>query len=351
MPEPLPSPANTPKGIATRRRSGFHPPYDPLQIVTWMLYPLILAHYFAFLMWLLWSETAQIVLTILYGIFAIALGVCVYKTCSIDPSDDSLCEISSPTPGDQIYCYFCELNVHNSSKHCRFCDKCVLQFDHHCKWLNTCIGKKNYAWFLGVVVSSLLLTSENLALSIAILADAFGHEDSFEARLEHHDLQHFLGTDLTLLSVQVIIIVSVAVFTLLVGLIVQLAGFHTMLIYRQMTTYEFIVHEQKRLRDKEADHLARGLDTSQRRRIEDQALMTAATQAAAKHTAKQTASSGSSTGQPSHLHSSMNATSTVTRREDDLSYRSSTSGIAIGSFAEEGNMEMVIPGSSAHSLV
>lgn len=140
-------------GIATRRKNGFERPLDYLQICTWLLYPLILTHYFSFLYFLLWNNLAsKVVLTVLFCVFAVLSFISVVCTCSIDPADDALCRISQlpqqNSDENQIYCYLCEIHVHQSSKHCRYCDKCVTRFDHHCKWLNTCIGEKNYGYFL-----------------------------------------------------------------------------------------------------------------------------------------------------------------------------------------------------------
>lgn len=56
-------------------------------------------------------------------------------------------KVNDTAGNDTVYCYICEENVCEHSKHCRYCNKCVQRFDHHCKWLNTCIGEKNYRCF------------------------------------------------------------------------------------------------------------------------------------------------------------------------------------------------------------
>jgi palmitoyltransferase len=153
-----------------RRRNGFEKPWHILQIGTWILYPIILLHYFAFLMPLIWTHpAAQAFLTFFFCLTSIVAVYAAYKTCSVDPADDALhpenveyiCDclrgsgakssISDSNNRDekkdeQIYCYLCETHVFESSKHCRFCNKCVQRFDHHCKWLNTCVGEKNYRY-------------------------------------------------------------------------------------------------------------------------------------------------------------------------------------------------------------
>eukprot|EP01031_Cornospumella_fuschlensis_P028143 gene28143-33984_t len=272
-------------GIATRRKNGFERPWDVLQIVTWAMYPLILSHYFAFLYFLLWDLATKIVITILYGLFALSLAVAVYFTCSTDPADDALCQVKTvkvAAEEEEVYCYFCEINVHNSSKHCRFCDKCVYVFDHHCKWLNTCVGGKNYKFFLAVVSCALLLTGTNLALSAALMVYSFAYANHFHDRVDGL-LYTFLGTRLSAVAVQAILVVSVAVFLALVGMIVQLFGFHMMLIYRKMSTYEFIVSEQKRLRDRAAQKLQKQAEMQQRRRQEDQEIASSSMAIAKSH--------------------------------------------------------------------
>lgn len=146
-----------------KRRNGIERPWHWLQIATWALYPVILLHYFAFLLPLLWNHTAdQVIITLFFCIASVCAAVAAYATCTIDPADDAIVDTSVQTcfnhrknPGSdenksqnsaeaKIYCYYCEIHVFESSKHCRFCNKCVQRFDHHCKWLNTCVGSKNY---------------------------------------------------------------------------------------------------------------------------------------------------------------------------------------------------------------
>ena len=155
-----------------RRKNGLEKPWHKLQIATWVLYPTILLHYFAFLLPLLWNHIAdQVIVTFVFCLSSVTAAVCAYITCTLDPSDSALLsadelakntacgyscvqsknEVSDSTTQSsepKIYCYLCEIHVFESSKHCRFCKKCVHRFDHHCKWLNTCVGSKNYRLFI-----------------------------------------------------------------------------------------------------------------------------------------------------------------------------------------------------------
>jgi len=230
-----------------------------------MLFPLILAQYYAFLLPLLWAGLDVIVsLTTLYTCFAIGTIVSVYFTVGTDPIDDSCSnsndghriEQNEAGSSSSIHCYLCEKDVHASSKHCRECDKCVLRFDHHCKWLNTCIGAKNYLYFLSIIVTVTLLTLESLSISIALLVEAFAFSELLMHRVNrHHHLVHLIGSQLSIGAIIGLLIASILVLLAVVVMLLQLGSFHIVLLYRGLTTYDFIVMEQKRLRDKEQERI------------------------------------------------------------------------------------------------
>jgi palmitoyltransferase len=233
----------------TLRKNGLQWPPHKLQILTWILFPLVLAHFYGFLRPLIWfTDSLGIALIVLFTVSSVAAVIFGYLTCLIDPSDDSI--IHGQVPGidktQTVYCYLCESNVDKSSKHCRYCQKCVTRFDHHCKWLNTCVGSKNYFYFLGAVFSIGTLTSISLALSIAYLVEIFAFESRVVIRLEGSDAHPTLDS----VGVKVISVISVALLLPLVGLVYQLMGFHCMLLLSNITTYEFIVQEQKRQRER-----------------------------------------------------------------------------------------------------
>lgn len=246
------------------RKNGLQWPPHKLQVATWVLFPLLVVHYFGFLRPLIWlPDSLGIFITILFTVMCVLAVVFGYITCAIDPADDSLLNedgthktnnknlsnmpASGSTQGDTtIYCYLCESNVDKSAKHCRYCQKCVTRFDHHCKWLNTCVGAKNYKYFLVSIFSVCVFTSITLGLSIGYTIEVFAFQDDIIKRLDDTGEEHAI----TVNFLKGLSIISAVIMLPLVALVYQLVGFHFMLIYQGITTYEFIVLEQKRQRDR-----------------------------------------------------------------------------------------------------
>lgn len=233
------------------RKNGFQRPWHLLQILTWMIYPCLLLHYYVFLMTLLWDNIGvRVAITLFFSLCSVIALVAAYITCDINPADDAVlnkkAEYSEP---GRVFCYLCETHVHSTSKHCKYCDKCVLNFDHHCKWLNTCVGNKNYRFFLLLIVAVGGITTLSLTLSLIYFVELFLYPTSFLLRVDRASV--WLSRDLVL----GVLVVSLLVLLGLVAMVFQLLGFHAMLAYRGMTTYDFIVFEQRRQRERAAEKL------------------------------------------------------------------------------------------------
>jgi palmitoyltransferase len=125
----------------------------------------------------------------------------------------------------EFYCQICEACIHQSTKHCYPCNKCVEEFDHHCKWLNNCIGKRNYGPF-----RDLLFSYNTYQLSfIYILVKIFVNWITMDPEAQTQSQANY------------VIIATLAVLNTL-GLIpvAMLLGFHIMLWFKGMRTYDYI---------------------------------------------------------------------------------------------------------------
>lgn len=243
------------------RSNGFETPFDPHQVATWVAFVLLMGSFFG-LYTPVYTDGLGITLSCVYGIAAcvtFASGTMCMRT---DPCDsgvlDKCAGITTPEAVDvassKNYCYLCEAHVEKRSKHCRRCNKCVDTFDHHCPWLNTCVGSKNYKAFLLLLVSVFTLTSLQMGTSLQASLEQLQHEGRVRLRDAYNG---------SLNPIAYVVLHGVTVLLCLAAwlLIMQLLTFHVGLIYRGMTTYEFIVAQRKR-QAAEADAQHRAKKTS-----------------------------------------------------------------------------------------
>jgi len=231
------------------RLHGFQRPFDTHQVASWFVMGLYVVAFFTFYTPMEIGPTG-ITLDCLCAALA---GLTVYagaQSMSIDPADDGFHKARSatslePPPEKPICrCSLCEAYVQKRSKHCRRCNKCVDTFDHHCPWLNTCVGRKNYPYFLTLLVSVLSLTSVILA--------AYVHAG---VRVINSDLQRERLSDVFGMHPWTyggILIFFGSLIVPPMGLVFQLLTFHIGLIRRGMTTYEFIISQRKKEKEWEA---------------------------------------------------------------------------------------------------
>jgi len=147
------------------------------------------------------------------------------------------------------YCWLCETTVHSHSMHCKYCDKCVGGFDHHCQWLNTCIGSSNYRYFGGAVTSvAFFLTWFTACECVAVV---YAESD----RRGGGGRSMFGNSESVKTFLLVANAVNLSFGLLLLGTIGQLLCFHIKLRRMGLTTYEFILVDSRKKREREEDML------------------------------------------------------------------------------------------------
>ncbi|PAA71957.1 hypothetical protein BOX15_Mlig022842g1 [Macrostomum lignano] len=122
------------------------------------------------------------------------------------------------------YCYTCKLWRPPRASHCSSCDNCVDRFDHHCPWVGNCVGRRNYRYFFMFLASLSVYCVYIMVFSIANIAILAKAKDNlFDALKE---------------SPASILVALVAFFS--IWSVMGLAGFHVLLMCREVSTNEDI---------------------------------------------------------------------------------------------------------------
>nr|VDC76915.1 unnamed protein product [Brassica rapa] len=135
-----------------------------------------------------------------------------------------------------LYCMLCNCEVHKSSKHCKSCDKCVVGFDHHCKWLNNCVGRKNYMSFVSLVTASLLWLIIEAAVGVAVIVRVFSDKKRMETEIVTR-----LGSSFSRAPLAAVVGLCTVVTIPACYHLSQLLFFHTLLIKKGLTTYDYLL--------------------------------------------------------------------------------------------------------------
>ena len=99
------------------RSNGWERPYHPLQIVTWIIFPFLIALFYGVCLTNLGSVTLQASLGSITGVLAIVTLILDILTAKVNPK-------SVAREGDETeFCYHCNTDVLNNALHCNECNK------------------------------------------------------------------------------------------------------------------------------------------------------------------------------------------------------------------------------------
>ncbi|OMJ80445.1 hypothetical protein SteCoe_19296 [Stentor coeruleus] len=153
-------------------------------------------------------------------------------TSLIDPGDPLLYKGKSinHTEGVYLRCAICNSAINLFSRHCVTCNKCVYKYDHHCQWVNNCIGSKNYKSFFVLIITCTLMSALITSSSITATFITFSNEQNSNAE----DEQGYAS-----------FVIFLGIFSLL-GVIYfgYIATFHSMMLLKGVTTYEYVCRKR-----------------------------------------------------------------------------------------------------------
>ncbi|XP_026780490.3 palmitoyltransferase ZDHHC11 isoform X1 [Pangasianodon hypophthalmus] len=248
------------------RVNGWSSPLHVLQPVAWLIYCFMGIVGFGVYIPLLpppWNYIS-------YGVIGTAFVLHLLThlaAVTMDPADYAVRvkkDYSSPVPVfdrkkqphviHNQHCNLCDVDVGSKVKHCGSCNKCIADFDHHCKWLNNCVGRRNY-WlffvtvlsavcgvFLLILVISFVFIEHFVNPAVLRTAAAFQAVNGSMTWLVFLPLAPVQTTSASLLVLAVItVIIALASFLLLCHLLI----FHIYLLYKGMTTYEYIMKQRQ----------------------------------------------------------------------------------------------------------
>ncbi|CAG8506163.1 2089_t:CDS:2 [Acaulospora morrowiae] len=253
------------------RTHGYHSPFDIWLVFLWTIIVTLTTGYFGFSLKFIvdenyyeqdvsYSMQGSKLLWGFLGFLTVLVSVLTcLKVSFTDTTDKKVMRESRErdmtymkTKGMPVvvdgWCGICRFKVGWGTRHCKFCNKCVQGFDHHCRWLNCCIAESNYRYdefrtFVTFLISSLLASIMSLWLAVRAFNVYLDSEDIYKmnVRLIISPLVPnimifglFINIILVLISLGVVLFLSYLLF------------FHARLYLMDMTTIEYLNHQQQR---------------------------------------------------------------------------------------------------------
>ena len=222
--------------MAERRklhRHGLELPLSKHQVVAWLLISAYVGIYYSLVQPSLRSSL-YLPLLLTHSIGASVVLLFGSIATRIDPTDNDSITAVHKLAGDSHICLLCGKRVGERSKHCTACNRCTAHFDHHCNWLNNCIGQRNYRSFIVLLLGILVMNGSEAAGILAILTNVWAEGGESEVLIKHD------AGERGYLYVGSLTVTWLCIATTFVS-ISALLGFHILLRYRGLTTYEYIL--------------------------------------------------------------------------------------------------------------
>ena len=214
------------------RANGLAPPYTSTQVFAFSGYIACTGLFYASIA-LQSVGPATGVLAGAVGALSALVIACYFIVSVVDPAEEARTALARAVDWlcAACYCFGRRYREKPWSTWCARCSKVVPGLDHHCPWLNTDIGRRNYAAFFGLASLATAQFGTQASVSVWIIARRWG-EASVAARL--------------------VCVLHVSGALALFGAFGMLLVFHIYLVYRQLTTYDFLIEMRNTQREQQA---------------------------------------------------------------------------------------------------
>eukprot|EP00043_Microstomoeca_roanoka_P004294 m.48838 g.48838 ORF g.48838 m.48838 type:complete len:314 (-) comp12429_c0_seq2:1672-2613(-) len=224
------------------RKTGWNLPLNGQQIGAWIFILYMVIIHFGLISPAFTSRWQPLAYFTVGGLFIVHI-VLLFICTSLDPKDtDVRYDISRPLTIDRSQrkhvimnsqCALCRVRVSARAKHCSACNKCVGDFDHHCLWMNNCVGGKTYKLFFLCITSGALGSIADIVCCLYLLINVYQHPERLNSpAMFDADISKGLFTALLVIT---LVLIALAAFSL-----TQLLGFHIMLVFKRLSTYDYI---------------------------------------------------------------------------------------------------------------
>ena len=240
------------------KNHGFKWPWHIYQISSWVVSLVSLTIlYVCIFPW--YDEFERYILATLIGILYAVIFTLMIIATWINPTDPVVARSKElidrnlrfePQPDESFWMYWQAFSK-TTSKHCGQCNRWVYHFDHHCKWLNNCIGDRNYKYFICLMVSFCIASFIILGISIQFVI-AYHQQDS--SSINEQNLKEFYGIEGRAKSYFDTyyafnwILMGLTIVKILFS--IHLLGFQVFIKWQGLTTYQYVLKQREKHKNK-----------------------------------------------------------------------------------------------------